>query len=221
MASMVKTVLRSPIFRVCCVAVLVAVAVTGCNRANVRIPGASLDITAQQTKYQAKNSVPARIVVFVPTDARSSHYGEKIAGTDWKACETDSLSGDEAKLVVQRQFVAALTESRLFSSVATESPVAGDFVLQSEMRALCSHVVGFVIARAAGISSVQVSLKRGSETLVSDKFERVVTDDQPEYSGSQVTLIEQAMRTLISDSLRELSKNVVARLDKDAASWKK
>ena len=46
-------------------------------------------------------------------------------------------------------------------------------------------------------------MERDGMVLMDKKFERVVTDADPEYSGSQVTFIEQAMRATMADSLRE------------------
>lgn len=199
---------------------LISVVLSGCNRANVRVPGASVEMTSQPTKFVAKNRVRSRVIVLAPVDLRPAHYGEKVAGTDWKACETDSLTVDQAKAAVQRQLIAALVESRIFSDVRGDAPSAGDIVVQPEIHALCSSVYGVLFARAAGISAVHLKVTRGADTLFAQKFERVVVDNEPEYSGSQVTFIEQAMRTLMSDSLRELSRNFVIQIEKDVVRWK-
>ena len=209
-----------PLLRSALLFFVVVVALTGCNRANVRVPGASFEMTTQQTKFVAKNRVQSRVVVLTPIDVRSQHYGESVAGTDWKACKTDSLTTEQAKGAVQRQLIAAIAESRMFLAVSADAPANGDLVVQPEIHALCSSVYGVFIVRAAGIAAIQLKVTRGADMLFTQKFERVVVDNEPEYSGSQVTFIEQAMRTLMSDSLRELSRNVVIQLDKDVSGWR-
>lgn len=199
---------------------VIMITLTGCNRANVRVPGASFETSAQPTKFVAKNRLQARVVVLAPIDVRPQHYGEKVAGTDWKACETDSLTTDQAKAAVQRQLIAAITESHMFLAVSADTPSIGDLVVQPEIHALCSSVYGVLIVRAAGIAAIQLKVTRGEHMLFTQKFERVVVDNEPEYSGSQVTFIEHAMRTLMSDSLRELSRSVVIQIDKNLSSWK-
>jgi len=63
--------------------------VYGCNRSNLRIPGASLPFPETPTGYMAKTSYPQRLAVSTPVDQRPQHYGEGVAGTKWKACSTD------------------------------------------------------------------------------------------------------------------------------------
>lgn len=205
-------------FALCMLLCLVGLA--GCNRATMRIPGASTEIVAQRTTYVGSKPVARRVVVALPTDQRASHLGRPIGGTDWTACTTDSLSVEQAKAAVQRQLAAALSEAKLFSTVSLHSEAADDIVLQTEMQALCSQVRGFIVARAAGIVALRITLSVGSHTLMQRTYERVVTDDQKEYSGSQITTIEQAMRVLISDSLREIAKQLAREIDDQGSTWK-
>src|SRR5712671_2660520 len=101
--------------------VTVAILSSGCNRAAVRIPGASLAFPETVTNYRAKAHYPYTIVVLTPVDRRSEHYGESIAGTRWKGCSTDPLLGDDAAALIQKRLVGELEASGLFSSVATAS----------------------------------------------------------------------------------------------------
>src|SRR6266478_6413444 len=65
---------------------------SGCNRATLRIPGASTVFPETVSDYKSKTSLPYRLVIEAPSDHRAQHYGEKVAGTGWKGCATDALS---------------------------------------------------------------------------------------------------------------------------------
>ena len=202
-----------------CVALCV-VALAGCNRATLRIPGASTELAPQSIRHTARHSIGRPVVVAMPSDNRAQHLGRSIAGTDWTACTTDSLTPEQATLVVQRQLETALRDSKVFLSVAPQSTSAREMTLETEVMALCSQVRGFLIARGAGIAALRLSLKDGARTVFQRTISRVVTDDQPEYSGAQVTTVEQVMRTLMSDSLREISRQLVLQLDEAAPTLK-
>jgi hypothetical protein len=193
---------------------------TGCNRATLRIPGASTAFPQTVTHYAAKTKLPYRLVVELPADNRKQHYGEKIAGTKWKACSTDALwSKDASQLQIQERLVQEFSISGLFAEVTTNQPRAGDVVLKTDVHAFCSQVIGFLYDRVAGITSLQVKMERDGKVLFCKQFEKVVTDADPEYTGSQVTFIEQAMRVTMADSLREVIRNTLQQCDTDAPAW--
>jgi hypothetical protein len=62
-------------------------------------------------------------------------------------------------------------------------------------------------------------LKRDGRPLLEHKFERVVTDADAQYTGSQVTFIEQAMQVTMADSLRELMRDVLTEIERNAGGW--
>jgi hypothetical protein len=66
---------------------------------------------------------------------------------------------------------------------------------------------------------LNVTVERDGRPLFTKKLERVVTDADPEYTGSQAGFIEGAMVTTMADSLRELLRGLLTRLDHEAASW--
>ncbi|GIW44965.1 MAG: hypothetical protein KatS3mg077_2247 [Candidatus Binatia bacterium] len=204
-----------------CLVSLAAVAIwsSGCNRAALRLPGASLAFPETPTYYRAKAHHPYTVVVLAPVDRRPEHYGERIAGTRWKGCCTDALWGGDASALIQKRLVSELEASALFSSVATTLTRPDDLVMRTEIHAFCSQVVGVVFLRVAGITALKVSLEQNGKVLFDHKFEKVVTDADKEYSGSQVTFIEQAMKVTMADSLRELIKEMLSQLDVEAATW--
>jgi hypothetical protein len=91
--------------------------------------------------------------------------------------------------------------------------------MKTEIHAFCSQTVGFFIARVAGISSLHVILEQDGKVLLDRKFEKVVTDADKEYTGSQVGFIEQAMKVTMADSLRELLKDMLKQIEAEAKTW--
>jgi|SRR5665213_918574 len=192
---------------------------SGCNRATLRIPGASTAFPETITHYEAKTKLPYRLVIEVPSDHRAQHYGEHVAGTRWTGCATDALWSKDAAQLIQERLVQEFSSSGLFAEVTTNQARPGDIVLKIDINAFCSQVIGFLYDRVAGISSLQISMERNGNILMDKKFEKVVTDADSEYTGSQVTFIEQAMRVTMADSLRELIKNILKQCETEAGTW--
>ena len=192
---------------------LIGGALIGCNRAGARIPGASLAFPETTTGYVATKPLPTVVTVLMPIDARPQHYDERIAGTDWTACSTDPFWTDTATSIVRERFVRELESSRLFRQVSQGPPSTNDLIIRSEIRAFCSQVVGFIIGTVAGVTSINVDVEQNGNRILSKTFERVVTDDDPEYTGLKIATIEQAMVTSMGDSLRETLRDVLKYLD--------
>ena len=195
--------------------VLFSVSIAACNRAGMRIPGAAGSFHAARTGYLAIDTTPRSVRVSLPVDMRSSHFGEPIAGTRWRACRTDPFWEDSAPRTLAAELERELRESRIFETVhSPEDQDLTPLVLETEIRAWCSQAVGFFFIRVAGITSLRFTLKDGNETIFERSIERVVTDADPQYTGSQVSFVEQAMKILISDSLREVLRELLPALDK-------
>jgi ABC-type uncharacterized transport system auxiliary subunit len=182
---------------------------SGCNRATLRIPSASTVFPDTTSHYKAKTSFPYTLVIEDPSDHRAQHYGEHVAGTRWTGCTTDALWGKDAAQLIQERLVQEFSSSGLFVEVTTNQAKPGDLVLKTDIHAFCSQVIGFLYDRVAGIVSLQISIERDGKILIDNKFEKVVTDADKEYTGSQATFIEQAMRVTMADSLRELMKDTL------------
>jgi hypothetical protein len=71
----------------------------------------------------------------------------------------------------------------------------------------------------AGIASLRITVERNGKRLFENRFERVVTDADDEYTGSQVAFIEQAMAVTIADSLRVLFRDLLLTLEREASTW--
>jgi hypothetical protein len=193
---------------------------SGCNRAAVRIPGASLDFPQSITGYKAKKNCPYAIVVTRPADQRIQHHGERVAGTRWKGCSTDALWSGDAGQLIQERLVGELRSSGLFSGVTNTPADPENVIMRTEIHAFCSQVVGFIYGRVAGISALRVTLERNGKVLMDYKFEKVVTDADKEYTGSQVSSIEQAMKVTMADSLRELMKDMLKQFERETTNWR-
>lgn len=192
---------------------LTLAALLGCNRAAVRIPGASTPFPQTPATYHAKASLPVGLTVARPVDARDSHYGERVAGTRWRGCRTDPFWTSESVDVIQARVAADLAASGLFPRVTTDEAAPERLVLRTEVDAFCSEAVGFIYLRVAGISAMRFKVRQGDGVLFDRKIERVVTDADPEYTGLQVATIEQAMQRTMADSLRVVIGDLLARLD--------
>jgi hypothetical protein len=181
------------------------------NRAGIRIPGASTAFPDTHTGFVAKQTISATVAVSTPVDVRTQHYGEPVAGTEWTGCDTDTLADEDVPKLIQERLNQELASSKLF--LPPESQSADHLVLKSEIRAFCSQVTGFLFGTAAGIVSIRFSLLKNDQVVWDKMIEHVVTDDDPEYTGSQVTFIEQAMRTTMSDSLRLVLHDLLSDLE--------
>jgi hypothetical protein len=198
---------------------LALLALGACNRGGARIPGASTAFPETPIDFVAPAPVAATLRIAPALDQRSQHYGEPIADGRWKACRTDPLWTTSASEVVGARLRAALEDARVFTRVHVDPASDADLVLVPEIHAFCSHAVGFVYLRVAGVSAIRLRVQRGDETLFDRRFERVVTDADPEYTGSQVAMIEQAMQRTLADSLRELLREAIPRVADEAKSW--
>jgi hypothetical protein len=193
----------------------------GCNRAEVRFYGASTDFPQTTTGFVSKTNLSYTIVVTMPVDHRSEHHGEQIAGTKWKACSTDAIIDSKVPSFIQQRLVEELKSSGIFAKVATQPTGPDDIVMNTEVDAFCSQVIGVIYSRVAGMSSLHVTLERNGKTFMDEKFEKVVTDADPEYTGSQLAFIQQAMRVTMADSLRVLMKNMLGKIEIETAVLEK
>ena len=92
-------------------------------------------------------------------------------------------------------------------------------VLETDMRALCAQVIGFLFIRVVGITSLHFTLRDGDAVLYEDTLDRVVTDADEEYTGPYAVYIEEGMQILISDSLREVLRELLRGLDRERAKF--
>jgi hypothetical protein len=191
---------------------VVLVFLIGCNRAGARIPGISLPFDDTRTGFLAKRTLPVAIEIEPPIDVRQAHYGEKVAGTKWTGCSTDPLWISSASDLVHDRLRQEVAASKLFLPAPDPTARSNKLILKTQIHAFCSQAVGFLFMRIAGISAFDFTLEHNGKVIWQRKIERVVTDADPDYTGSQVTFIEQGMTTLMSDSLRVSLKDLLTQL---------
>jgi hypothetical protein len=163
----------------------------------------------------AKQQLPATLKVAIPVDSRSAHYDEPIAKTKWDGCRTDALWADSAPSLIHERLRKEFVTSKLFLASEADPAHSSSLVLKSEIHAFCSQAVGVLFVRIAGIVAVKFSLERDGKLLWEQKIERVVTDADPDYTGTQVGFLEQGMRTVMSDSLRLMLRDLLKAIERD------
>ena len=114
--------------------------------------------------------------------------------------------------MVQERLQKELIDSELFKQKGLDT-ASNRFILKTQIKAFCSQVVGFLIGRVAGITSIKFSIEQNGKVILEKQIERVVTDDSPEYSGIKVTFIEQAMRQAMADSLRLVLNDLLKEIE--------
>lgn len=185
---------------------------TSCNRAAVRFPGAAGTFHPANTGFRSEYRDDRVLYIEIPVDSREGHYGEPVAGTRWKGCRTDAFWGDAATRIIRDELVREIGESGLFSQVVTSPPPSGHLTLRTNIRAFCSQAIGFLFIRVAGITSLEFTLLEDHVSLFDQRLDRVVTDADDEYTGASVGFIKQVMRITMSDSLRELFREFLPKL---------
>lgn len=191
----------------------VLVLFSGCNRGALRIYGVGDSFPHSATGYTAKSTHPQTVYLEQPVDKTVEYYGKSIAGTSWQGTRTDTFSENAMQQIVFDELSRELTASRLFSEVSSNKS-AGDLVLETEVLAFGAQVRGFLFARIGGVAAFKFTLKDGDAVLFEKIYEKVVRDNDDEYTGSSIGMMEDAMRSTMSDSYREVLKALFADLEK-------
>ncbi len=195
------------------IAAIVLMSVVACNRGAARVPGAAGTFHHTDSGFRSQHRDHRVLYVPLPVDSRKDHYGEPVASTRWTGCRSDTFWGDAASRIIQDELAREIENSGLFSKVHTATTVSPPLTLESRVRAFCSQAVGFLFIRVAGITSLEFTLREGERTLLAERVDRVVTDADAEYTGSSAGFIKQAMRVTMSDSLRELLREFLPKLE--------
>jgi hypothetical protein len=185
----------------------------GCQTEGIRIPSTSTSFPETTGLPAAKNTVPGTLYVEAPKDVRSSYWGKPIAHSSWSGCKDDTLGEGGAVKLVQDRVAGAMQQAKIFSGVS-EVPAPSEWKLGTDIRAFCSETRGFLFRWVGGIVALDVTLSRNGVVVFRRTYERVVTDQDPEYTGGQIGFVEQAMRRTMSDALRvtlgEVTKDIAS-----------
>lgn len=189
-----------------------AIWLTACET-TVRVPGLSFSFPESAPTFVSATHSPESLAVAVPTDGRAKYLGKNVAGTDWHSCMVDTLPEGELPGLVRGRVVEALKNSRMFGSVEPVGARA-NWTLDTEIQVFCSQTRGFIIRRVAGLVGIKFTLKKGGKIISEQTVERAVTDADPEFTGSQVSTVEQAMRRAMADTLRVVLRDALQHMEK-------
>jgi hypothetical protein len=89
----------------------------GCNRAAIRVPGASTSFPDTATHYSAKSKIPLRLVVERPSDRREENLDQPVAGTKWTSSSTDAMWDTDVEQLIQQRLLMELSSSALHSTL--------------------------------------------------------------------------------------------------------
>jgi hypothetical protein len=175
-------------------------------------------IPGWEKHFVSKETLPFSIVVDAPVDVRPDYANANVAGTDWHGCKYDPIWGTAAAQAIGERLSGELNEAKIFKQVLVDAKSPAEFHLKSEIRAFCGDIrrTSIITMRAAGIVSMNFSLERGGKEIWRTAIEKVVTDDTPEYTGSQFTTKDGARTQIMADSLRVALAEVLPQLQKAA-----
>jgi len=165
--------------------------------------------------YTALHPAAAALQLTVPVDERNRYYDTPVAGTSWVGCRTDTYEDIQTPVVPQllsSQLRRDVEAAKLFTRV-TDASTAAEYSLATEIRAFCSQAKGYGFIRVAGVIALKFTLRHGDQVLLDKEYGSVITDADKEYTGSTVGWLEQAMRVLLSDTLRHVHRDLLKDVD--------
>ena len=179
----------------------------------VRIPGLSFAFPESAPGFISQKRVSESLTIAPSVDSRSSHIGEDIAKSSWEATAADTLGPDQLPKLIDQRLAEAVAKANLFSGIGPSVP-QGQWTLSPEIQVFGAQTRGFIGRRVAGLVSIKFTLRRGTVVVWEQVVQRVVTDADPEYTGSFITTVEQAMRRSLADSLRLVLGDAIKQIDK-------
>lgn len=185
----------------------------GCNRGALRLYGTGDSFPPSMTGFTSEKMHPQSVYIEWPEDKTEDFYGQPVAGTSWQGTRTDTMDRSTLQGLVRSELTREVEAAGLFSGIDSE-PSAKGLVLETEIQAFGSQVRGFLFSRIGGVASFQFTLKKGERVLFEKVYEKVVRDNDDEYTGKSFGMIEDAMRATMSDSYREVLKALFWDLEK-------
>lgn len=182
---------------------IIGLMTSGCNRAALRLYGVGDSFPPAVTHFSSKVQHPYPVFIDWPEDKTAEYYGHSIAGTSWQGTRTDTFEKNTMRNLIYKELQRELQSAKVFTGISNDK-MESDLTVETEIRAFGAQVRGFIWSRVGGVASLKFVLKQGDRVLFEKVYEKVVTDGDPEYTGSSVGFIEDGMRAAMSDSLREV-----------------
>ena len=143
---------------------------------------------------------PWRLEIAMPRDEREPRQSSALTGLG-RECDAASPFGPQTPQFVQQRLRGALLNAGLFENVDAGSETGRD-VLRVEVLAMCSHLRGFIVLRAVGVTSLRIVLEHDGATVLDEMYSSAVSDKDDEYTGPQAGTRDQFRLRTILDSLR-------------------
>ena len=176
------------------------------------IPGLSLSFPETSPGFVSTKQLSEGVSIAPSVDRRLDYIGRDVANTGWLACKADTLGEGALPRLVDERIAEAVTKAQIFATVRSIDPQA-TWTLAPEIQVFCSQTRGFIGRRVAGLVAIKFTLRKGSAIAWEQTLERVVTDADPDYTGSFVTTLEQGMRRSMADSLRLVLRDALREVD--------
>ncbi len=197
----------------CILLIVIGLVASGCNRGALRFYGVGDSFPWAATNFSSQKQHPYAVFISRPENKTSEYYGRSIAGTSWLGTRTDTFGENDMQNLIYQELRRELQSAKIFTGVSSVK-TADSLTLETEIRAFGAQVRGFIWSRVGGVSSFGFTLKRNEKVIFKKAYEKVVTDGDPEYTGGSVGFIEDSMRATMSDSFREVLKELFSDLEK-------
>jgi hypothetical protein len=207
-----KMIRKNRVRNSCILLCVFGLVMSGCNRGALRLYGTGSSFPWASTNFSSPKQYPYTVFVSLPEDKTSEYYGHSIAGTSWQGTRTDTFEENTMRDLIRQELRRELQSAKIFTGVSSAETADG-LILETEIRAFGAQVRGFIWNRVGGVSSFEFTLKKNGKILFKKAYEKVVTDADPEYTGSGIGFIEDAMRATMSDSFREVLKELFSDLE--------
>ncbi len=191
--------------------VALVVLVSACE--TPRVPGLSLSFPNTKPDFVSAKRSAESLSIVPSIDRRRGFIGRDVAKTGWLACKVDTLGEGALPQLVDERIAEAVNSAQISTKVQPADAQAA-WSLTPEIQVFCTQSRGFIARRVAGLVAIKFTLKKGSTVAWEQTIERVVTDADPDFTGSFITTVEQAMRRAMADSLRLVLRDALREMDK-------
>ena len=151
----------------------------------------------------------------MPIDLRPEYANENVGGTIWRGCKTDSIWTESAPAAIRERLSAEISESKLFQKILNIEESPNDFHLKTNIHTFCGdtrRLAGMLRITTAGSSAINFVLERNGKIIFQRKYEKVITNFDPEYSNFQFASQKTGRTHVMADSFRVLLKDFLPQL---------
>ncbi len=122
-----------------------------------------------------------RLEIAMPRDEREARQSAALAGLG-RECDAASPFGAQTPQIVQQRLRGALLNAGRFENVEVGLETGRD-VLRVEVLAMCSHLRGFIVGHAVGVTSLRIVLEHDGSSVLDETYSSAVSDQDDEFTG--------------------------------------